>query len=379
MGSVASTGSSGAGNASAMEFLDVLYSNYNPSNPNTAGTLNAYTIDTGTGALIAAGTGIATGASPTQTIVTPNGGFSYVLDPTAGTLSAYAVNASTAALSAVAGSPFSIASSGYTPQSVVIDSTGKYLYVASNNASNLGQISAFAIASTGAISPISGAVYALPGPLPASSLGDMVTTPAGELYVATSVQSGSAIQEYQISSSGSLAATGSPTPVSESLDGPMVVSGSFLYALAGNPFASSNDVFGYAIGSTNGGLTLISHWSAGSVAVGLASNPKAGQIYVTAQGTAGSAGVNGQLFAFAVSPTSGNLTAFTGSPYATGASPFGVTVDPSGNFVYVANAGSGSITGFQIGASTNSLTILQAGNAMATGNTPTAVMAATAP
>ena len=67
----------------------------------------------------------------------------------------------------------------------------------------------------------------------------------------------------------------------------------------------------------------------------------------------------------------GTLTAISGSPFTTGKSPNDVTVDPSGNYVFVANSGDNNISIFSIG-STNTLTSV---GTIATGTGPSSIVA----
>jgi YVTN family beta-propeller protein len=55
------------------------------------------------------------------------------------------------------------------------------------------------------------------------------------------------------------------------------------------------------------------------------------------------------LSAFSVNTSSGMLTAVSGSPFPTGARPTAVAVDPMGRFVFVANQAAGNISVFSIG------------------------------
>ena len=62
------------------------------------------------------------------------------------------------------------------------------------------------------------------------------------------------------------------------------------------------------------------------------------------------------LSGYSMNPTTGALTPVPGSPFATGAGPFGVIADPTGRFVYVANEASGNVSGYAIDPSTGTLT-----------------------
>jgi 6-phosphogluconolactonase len=54
--------------------------------------------------------------------------------------------------------------------------------------------------------------------------------------------------------------------------------------------------------------------------------------------------------------TNGGLTEVSGSPFAAGTGPAGVILDPAGSYVYVANKGSNSISGFTLNATSGKLT-----------------------
>ena len=94
---------------------------------------------------------------------------------------------------------------------------------------------------------------------------------------------------------------------------------------------------------------LVKCLTVAAFATSLAS-PLLGQfVYVTDYGS----GVSG----YTINPTTGALTAITGSPFATaGTHPsYSVAIDPTGHFAYMANAG-GTISGFAINSTTGALT-----------------------
>jgi DNA-binding beta-propeller fold protein YncE len=65
--------------------------------------------------------------------------------------------------------------------------------------------------------------------------------------------------------------------------------------------------------------------------------------------------------------TTGALSHVTGSPFATPGTPAGVTLDPSGRYVYVANSNVGSMTSYSLNLGTGALTVINTVNA---GTTP---------
>ena len=73
---------------------------------------------------------------------------------------------------------------------------------------------------------------------------------------------------------------------------------------------------------------------------------------------------------YTINPTTGALTA--GTTISTEINPQSITVDASGQFVYVANFGSNTVSGYSINSSTGALT--SNGGATATGISPRAII-----
>src|SRR5260370_33148178 len=65
---------------------------------------------------------------------------------------------------------------------------------------------------------------------------------------------------------------------------------------------------------------------------------------------------SGHVSAYSSDGTTGALTPVAGSPFETGTSPQSVTVDPTGQFVYVANTGSNNVSAYSINGTTGALT-----------------------
>lgn len=59
--------------------------------------------------------------------------------------------------------------------------------------------------------------------------------------------------------------------------------------------------------------------------------------------------------AYTINGTDGALTQTTGSPFASGATPVGISITPSGKFVYVANSGSNNVSSYSLGSGGGSL------------------------
>ncbi len=86
---------------------------------------------------------------PDSVTVDPSGKFAYVANSGSSNVSAYTINATTGALTAVPGSPFA---AGTTPVSVTVDPSGKFAYVANSGSDT---VSAYTIDPAPARSPLS--------------------------------------------------------------------------------------------------------------------------------------------------------------------------------------------------------------------------------
>jgi 6-phosphogluconolactonase (cycloisomerase 2 family) len=128
------------------------------SSRSTAGRIEAYTIDSSTGGLSPVdGSPFTTPASPKELVLDPSGKFLFVA--TGSGVAAYAVDAASGALTAVAGSPFGSSSTAH----VVVDASGHFLYATYLSS----PIAAYTIdQKTGALSAIAGGPFG-------SGMGDL--------------------------------------------------------------------------------------------------------------------------------------------------------------------------------------------------------------
>jgi 6-phosphogluconolactonase len=116
------------------------------------GHLAGYAINAISGALMqVSGAGKAAGLEPDSVAIDLSGKFLYVASWLSGTVSAYAITARTGALREVQGSPFS---AGYNPGAVAVAPSGTFVYVPSD----LG-VYAYAVAPNGALRPIQGSPF----------------------------------------------------------------------------------------------------------------------------------------------------------------------------------------------------------------------------
>lgn len=192
------------------------------------------------------------------------------------------------------------------------------------------------------------------------------------LYVATT--NGSiGITPYKINNStGALGALGSlvttdPYPVALAADS----SGTFLYTVGGN--GGANDVTPLSIASSTspnpppGGIAAGSPVSAGSNPYGVAVSPNGNYVYVT----------NNDSNSISIYSTSGGALTPIGTVASTGNNPQGIVFNPAGTFLYVLNSGSDTITTFAADPGTGALTVV--GSPVPTGVTPYGVQASVTP
>ena len=59
--------------------------------------------------------------------------------------------------------------------------------------------------------------------------------------------------------------------------------------------------------------------------------------------------------AFRIDPVSGALSAVAGAPFAAGADPGSIAIDPSGRFAYAANLRSNDVSSYRIDAASGAL------------------------
>jgi 6-phosphogluconolactonase (cycloisomerase 2 family) len=201
-------------------------------------------------------------------------------------------------------------------------------------------------------------------------------TPTALVYdVDGTEQSGSTngtIAGWDLSNSaGSFLALSSYTapqvPASETGEGMVVVNKQFVYTI----FELQEQIYGWSINSTNGGLTALSGFPI-TVTLNLPVNAP-GQFQMTTDPGGNylfisSTGAN-DIFVFSINSSTGALTPVLGSPFASPIEPGNITTDGLGRFLYVCGAGTHEGTdfvGFTIG--TGGLLTLIPGGPFGAGN-----------
>jgi YVTN family beta-propeller protein len=258
---------------------------------------------------------------------------------------------------------FTTTTGGVDPQSIAVDSAGKFAYVA--NAGCNGGVVGYV--STYTINPTTGALAPIGPPVSSQDANAYAVTvdPFGKFaYVANSgddFSSDGSVAMYTINATtGALTSIGAISGNCPGLCVPLSVvvdpSGRFAYVANGDGIVP-NSVAMYNINATTGALTSIGTISVGGFAVSMAVDPSGKFAYVaTASDTPGSAG---NVSMYTINATAGGLT-FIGTiaagTIAAGPDPISMAVDPTGTFAYVANSGSSDVSMYSINTTTGILT-----------------------
>jgi 6-phosphogluconolactonase (cycloisomerase 2 family) len=215
--------------------------------------------------------------------------------------------------------------------------------------------------SANTINPNSGALTAVSGSpwTIGTQPGEMTVDPTGKfLYVA---DVNGEIDAFTIDSgTGALTAvSGSPFATGTTGYFAVAPTGKFLYNTG---TGGQNVVSAYSIDSSTGALTEIGSSPTGIQPQGVAIDPTGEFLYVANIGSS-------NVSAFTINTSTGALTAVSGSPFAAGVSLFDIKVDPTGHFVYSSDWQTGGISAFTINTSSGALTAVS-GSPFAGGSDP---------
>jgi 6-phosphogluconolactonase len=226
-------------------------------------------------------------------------------------------------------------------------------------------------ATSGALTPISSSPFSIAGLTTSQGTTGMASDPAGKfLYVVNG--NNNAVAAFTINSTGQLATvTGSPFATSTSPQAAVVDhSGKFLYV--SNNEDALGGISAYSIDAA-GALTPVPGSPFSTLVnggpAGLAASPTGNFLYVAMAGTT-TAG--NQIVAETINPSTGALSPVVGSPFGTGNAPLTVTIDPSGKFLYSTNSADSTVSGFSLDPTSGALTSV--GSATATGPQPFAAV-----
>jgi hypothetical protein len=253
---------------------------------------------------------------------------------------------------------------GNAPAALTVDSTGKFLFVATKleavtftdtstnpptktTATLPGNVRVFSIGSSASLTEISGSPFAVP-----TMLGSTAPNPLSLAVTPTTFPAHNA------------ACSGSTAPTTE-----------FLYV----EDAANDQVWDFGVDTSSGALgnpgndTSIPGFATGKTPSGVAVDPCNRFVYVANQGDNN---VSGYTICNAVSlpncPVADGSLISVGKAASAGTSPAALAVDPFGNFVYVVNSQSASISGFKISPANGTLTSLSPAT-VATGSGPVSI------
>jgi len=284
----------------------------------------------------------------------------YVTNNSSASVSVYQLDQTTGALQRTTGSP--VSTGGSSPDSMVTDPAKKFLLVA-NSAS--ASTSVFSVNSaTAALTPVTGSPFSTP-----PNAVRMVMDPGGK-FVYTLSSTPAQIQGYSFNSTtGALTAlSGFPVSLNTTGETGLAISpnGTLLYTSN----SSTNVITGFAI-AASGALTRLS----------TTISPLQGSPFYLTFDTSGNflfaINIGGNVGVGSVSVLSvsslGALTEVSGSPFATGTTS--VSAVFSQGFLYVVNQTSNTVSAFSINGTSGQLTALK-GSPFSVGARPISVTTA---
>ncbi len=270
------------------------------------------------------------GSAPQSIAVDPSGKFAYVANFLSDTVSAYGIDATTGALIKRGQD----VASGSGPSSVTVDPLGKFVYVTNLNS---GDVSAYTLNAT------TGVLTEVPPPRVAAP-GSVTVDPSGQYaYV---VNSGSGVSVYWINSgTGALTLKGTVRgrqgPIAMAMtqgSNPVRYTPKFAYV------AGYFTVLGYQIDPTTGALSRAQTsccagapgtFGSGKALFSVAAYPPGQFASARAQFAYAANWGDNNVLVMGIDPTSGALT--NAGTKGAGQGPSSVAVDPSGRFAYVVN------------------------------------------
>lgn len=299
-----------------------------------------------------------------------------------GQINIYRVDSESGALTQIPDSPFP--TQQRTPRAMVIDSAGKNLYVAGFDDNTVAQ---YAI---GSDAKLYGQVTINPSGSEPVALAVHTYTNASFLFVVetfqpnyTTLNTGpGALYVYQLGTGGKLGSTpvnqanglpyvplgNAPTAVNVTTDGLRIYASDILTDTQGQPGCGAGlggiEAYNMPVdgsGNATGVLQPVtgSPFCAGTTPSALASVPFPVTTFLYATDS-----TQNNVITYQINTTTnpGALTPLPSSPVATGVGPDGITVDPRGLYVYVANYNGASVSGYAINQKTGALSSLGSGS-----------------
>ncbi len=325
-------------------------------NITTGNSVSAYSINASNGTLSSLSSPIATGTGPSAIASDPAGRFAYVSNSNSSNISGYTINQTTGVLSQITGSPFSLDTLSFGPESLTVEPSGRFLYVADTGSNTLSSYS---------INQADGVISLLTNS-PTTSVDPIAITidPTGRFAYVANTSPSNSVSTFSIDPiSGDLTAVGTPAAAGSAPNAVAVEpTGRFVYVA--NIGIASYNISAYRINPLTGALiSLGAPFPAGSAPFSIAIDPLGEYLYVANQSSQ-------NITPYSINQTTGALT--PGSNVLTESNPQSITVDPSGRYVYVANNGSNSVSGYVIDTGTGSLT--GTGPSTPTGTSPRSVI-----
>lgn len=295
-------------------------------------------------------------SSPQQVLLHPSGDLMYYLD-SSGSLHIDDINSADGSFADSKQNPVPASSSNLSINVGVIDPTGRFIYVISSvdNA-----IFGFKITQTADKAPLTngalGEISPTFNPYSDATLNSpswIMTDRAGK-YVYVVNSGNDTISEYSIGPDGTLSPllpTSTVPTGSIPFYGTTDVNGHLYVANEGPP----QSVSGYSINSGTGQLTSVgadTPITGATFTINVITDPTGKFLYVLdSTTTAAPATPPSQVFAFNLDPLTGVIGSQIGTPQPTGASPFGMAIDPTGVLLAIDNNIDNTISLFTIAPS----------------------------
>ena len=207
------------------------------------GTLSGFSVNPATGELTPlSGFPLHSGVNPISAVHDPQNRFLIVADIAADMLHVYGIDPGTGMLAEIAPSPYAV---GREPRSLAIDPTGKFIYLASQRSN--ASVAAFSLSASGALTPALGSPFNTP---PGPGIGCCVVVDRSGKYVY--VADSASVYSFSINATNGSLTLVSSLAAPSSCDALAVdPAGTFLYAVG----AGANWVSAYALDSSTGSLT----------------------------------------------------------------------------------------------------------------------------
>ena len=320
--------------------------------------------------------------SPVSLSVGPSGAYAYVGNFDSNSVTTFSIDPDTGALT----ERETVSGVVHGPQSMVVESTGHFAYVANYNSNDVAM---FSISQTGVLTPLligMGTATVPAGRQPSSLAIDPTGTYVYVANFATSNMTTFSIDGGGAQTPGALTTIGgaigagvSPRSVAVDPKGP------FVYVADHNPNATGDvanavtTVTMFRIKQSPDpnpgtlqliGTVTVASASTGSAPESIVVDPSGRFVYVADSGVHA-------VIPYSIDQTTGALTAVltgtgAGAAVGVGEQPIAVTVDPTGQFAYVIDALSNTMTTFSIDQSTGELTAV--GLPVATGIAPSSMV-----